>query len=105
MMTLLWVLLACKGCEDEAPLESFGCPESQILPTETCAGDRDYLKLVCASCDPLECANCPTYWYCTRSNNIWHWQGGDSIDCDCIGDDGYLIQTPECTHDSDPKNP
>lgn len=98
-MTLLLLLLACKGIGDDSV--SRRCEQARIEPGEACNPEL-WRQYRCATCDPAQCENCPASWYCTQNNDDdWAWQNS-SMDCDCISANGYpSVGGEECEGDSE----
>ena len=92
-LALLATLAACNGGLG-GPRE---CPYEEIAPTEVC-NFQSRTQVVCATCDPSECSNCPEVWECIGEGTWGSKYGGE---CACIDPDGYYIQdSGNCRPDS-----
>ena len=97
-MVLFVLALSCSGKQvDSLPNETGddgSCPYEEIAPVQDCR-ESNRSKWVCATCDPATCSNCPTSWTCGTFADEVRW-GGDSVECECIGEDGNLLQDDGC---------
>lgn len=88
-LSLVGSMLACADAGDAEPNEAAsdsGCADA--YPTEVCDGQTGSI---------MTCGECGYAWACIGLNDagdlVWT---RTYVSCECIGDDGYRLETEEC---------